>query len=92
MTLRAGVAYDQDPVPSVQLRTPRIPGNERTWLAFGMGYQVNEQMGFDFGFAHLFVDETPIDNASEAAGGTTIRGVYDTSVNLVSAQFNYKFK
>ena len=92
MTLRAGVAYDQDPVPSVQLRTPRIPGNERTWLAFGMGYQVNEQIGFDLGFAHLFVDETPIDNTSESLGGTTIRGVYDTSVNLFSAQFNYKFK
>lgn len=92
LTLRAGVAYDQDPVPSTQLRTPRIPGTDRTWVAFGLGYQINDHMGLDVGFAHLFIDDTPIDNASESAGGTTIRGVYDTDANLLSAQFNYKFK
>lgn len=92
LTLRAGVAYDQDPVPSTQLRTPRIPGSDRTWVALGLGYQVNDHIGLDVGFAHLFIDETPIDNTSESAGGTTIRGVYDTDANLLSAQFNYKFK
>ncbi len=92
LTLRAGVAIDQDPVPSVQLRTPRIPGEDRRWLAFGVGYQVNENIGFDVGYSHVFVDEVPIDNTSESDGGTTIRGVYDANINLISAQFNYKFK
>lgn len=91
LTLRAGVAYDEDPVPSVQLRTPRIPGNDRTWLAFGVGYEISEQMNFDFGFAHLALDDTPIDNISESTGGTTLRGVFETDVNILSAQFNYKF-
>ncbi len=91
LTLRAGVAYDQDPVPSPQLRTPRIPGNERTWLSFGAGYKVNDKLQLDVGFAHLFIDQTPIDNASESAGGTTLRGVFDTDANLFSAQLTYKF-
>ena len=91
LTWRAGLAYDQDPVPSTQLRTPRIPGSDRTWVAFGIGYQHSKSISIDFGYAHLFVDETPIANASEAAGGTTIRGVYDVTVDLVSAQFNWKF-
>lgn len=92
MTLRAGVAYDEDPVPSAVLRTPRIPGEDRAWLAFGLGYQINDSMGFDLGFAHLFIDDTPIANVGESAGGTTIRGVFDTNANLLSAQFNYKFQ
>lgn len=91
LTLRAGVAYDEDPVPSAERRTPRLPGNERTWLAFGLGYKINDRMDFDVGYARVFLDDTPIDNASESAGGTTLRGVYESSVNLFSAQLNYKF-
>lgn len=92
LTLRAGWAYDEDPVPSPQLRTARIPGNDRTWLAFGAGYKFRPNMSFDVGFAHLFIDETPIANASESAGGTTIRGIYDADANIVSAQFNWLIK
>ncbi len=92
LILRAGVAYDQDPVPSVQRRTPRIPGEDRRWLSFGMGYQFNEQVGMDLGYTRVFVDEVPIDNASESDGGTTIRGVYEADINLFSAQLTYKFK
>lgn len=92
LTLRTGVAYDQDPVPSVTRRTARIPGNDRTWVSFGAGYQVSDKIKLDVGYAHLFVDETPIDNASEAAGGTTIRGVFDANINLLSAQFTWMFQ
>lgn len=92
LTLRTGLAYDQDPVPSATRRTARIPGNDRTWLSFGAGYKVSDKISLDVGFAHLFVDETPIDNASEAAGGTTIRGVFDANINLLSAQLTWMFK
>lgn len=91
LTLKTGMAYDEDPVPSPQFRTARIPGNDRTWLSFGATYKVNNKISFDVGYAHLFLDETPIDNASEAAGGTTIRGTYDVTVNLFSAQLNWQF-
>ncbi len=91
LTLRAGLAYDEDPVPSPQLRTARIPGNERVWAAFGMGYKFNSRVGVDVSFAHIMVDDTPLDNTSEAAGGTTIRGVFETSANIVSAQVTVQF-
>ena len=91
LTLKTGVAYDQDPVPSPQRRTGRIPGNDRTWLSFGTTYKVNNKISFDVGYAHLFVDQTPIDNASESPGGTTIRGTYDVTVDLFSAQLNWQF-
>ncbi len=91
LTFRGGVAFDQDPVPSPQLRTPRIPTSDRTWLSFGVGYQHNQKVGFDVGFAHLMVDDTPLDNASESPGGTTLRGEFETNVNILSAQVTVQF-
>lgn len=87
---RAGLAFDEEPIPSVQRRTPRIPGNDRTWVALGLGYKVSDTMSLDFGFAHLFVEETPIDHTDESLGHTT-RGTYDADVNILSAQLNWTF-
>ncbi|MBW6512106.1 MAG: outer membrane protein transport protein [Desulfuromonadaceae bacterium] len=38
LAFRAGVAYDETPIPDAT-RTPRIPGADRTWVAFGSGYK-----------------------------------------------------
>lgn len=91
LTLRGGIAYDEDPVPSVELRTPRIPGNDRTWFSFGFGYKVNNKIGLDFGYTHISVDDTPLANVSEAPGGTTVRGEFDTDANILSAQLTVQF-
>ncbi len=89
LTLRTGIALDEEPIPSERYRTPRIPGNDRTWLSVGAGYKMNKKMDFDFGYSHLFLDETAIDNPGET--GYSVRGLYDSSVDIVSAQVNYKF-
>jgi len=89
LTLRTGVAFDEEPIPSATYRTPRIPGNDRYWLSFGAGYKVNKKMDLDFGYSHLFLKETPIDNPGET--GYAVRGLYDSSVDILSAQVNYKF-
>ena len=89
LTLRTGIAFDQEPIPSAKLRTPRIPGNDRTWLSFGAGYKVNKKMSLDFGYSHLFLKETPIDNTDD--NGYSVRGLYDSRVDILSAQFNYTF-
>lgn len=87
--LRAGVAFDEEPIPNAQLRTPRIPGNDRTWLAIGANYAFSPSMSFDFGYAHLFVDDTRINHSSASAGNIT--GEYDSSVDILSAQINWTF-
>lgn len=89
LTLRTGIAYDEEPIPSPTFRTPRIPGNDRTWLSFGAGYKVNKKLDLDFGYSHLFLKEAAIDNPGET--GYSVRGLYDTSIDIVSAQLNYKF-
>lgn len=87
--LRAGLAYDEEPIPDAQHRTPRIPGNDRTWLAFGANYRYSPALSFDVGYAHLFVDDTPIDASTLTAG--TLIGTYDADVNILSAQVNWSF-
>ncbi len=93
LILRGGVALDQEAIPNANFRSPRVPGNDRTWLSFGLGYEISPRISLDFGFAHLMLDETPIDNnVLDAAGSQVVRGLYDSSVNIVSAQFNWNFK
>lgn len=87
--LRAGVAYDEEPIPDAQHRTPRIPGNDRTWLAVGANYRYSPALSFDVGYAHLFVDDTPIDASTPTAG--SLVGEYDSDVNILSAQVNWTF-
>ncbi len=93
LTLRGGLAFDQEAIPSPNLRSPRVPGNDRTWISFGAGYNISPRVSLDFGFAHLMLDETPIDNnVLDASGSQVVRGLYDSSVNILSAQFNWNFK
>lgn len=86
---RLGTAYDETPIPDPQHRTPRIPGNDRTWLSVGLGLPVNDSIWLDMGYAHLFLDDTPIDHTDD--NGYAIRGVYEAEVDILSVQATMKF-
>jgi long-chain fatty acid transport protein len=87
--LRAGIAFDEEAIPDDQHRTPRIPGNDRTWLAFGANYRYSPAITFDVGYAHLFVDD-PGSNHTDLSG-FNLTGAYDASVDILSAQVNWTF-
>ncbi len=89
LVLRAGIALDQEAIPDEQHRTPRIPGNDRTWVAFGVGYEVSPRLHVDFGYSHLFVAGADIDHTD--SNGYTIRGEFDASVDIFSTQINWTF-
>lgn len=89
LALRTGVAFDESPVPGPKLRTPRLPGNDRTWISLGANYKWNKDIDLDFGYAHLFIDDTPIDHTDE--NGYTLSGIYESDVDILSAQLNWKF-
>jgi len=83
-TFRSGVAFDQSPIPDNQHRTARIPGEDRTWVSVGVGYQMTQTLGIDIGYSHLFVKEPKVSSGSATSG--TINGDYDASVDIASAQ------
>jgi long-chain fatty acid transport protein len=93
-TLRTGLALDESPVPNKERRTPRLPGNDRTWLSLGATYMQNKAMFWDFGYSHLFIDDAEIENEFESSVPTlaaTLKGDYEASVDIVSLQFNWKY-
>lgn len=87
---RAGAAYDETPISRTTDRTPRIPGNDRTWLSVGMGYRLSDNLSMDAGYSHLFIDDTDLDALDHSTGHQLI-GTYESKVDIFSAQLNYKF-
>jgi len=94
MTLRTGVAYDETPIPGPQFRTPRIPGDNRTWLSFGITYRFAPSFIVDVGYSHLFIDDSEIDHTLETSLpplNATLRGTYEASVDIISAQLRWNY-
>ena len=89
LTLRTGVAYDETPIQSGELRTPRIPDNNRVWLAFGAKYSPKDWLDLDVGYTHIFVED-PNSNFTDNQGHQLI-GDYDAHVDIVSASVTIKW-
>jgi len=87
-TLRAGVAYDQTPTKDAT-RDSRVPDGSRTWLSFGVGYRVSEDLKFDFGYAHLWVDDGTVNHLS--ATFSTLVGDFQSSGNLLAVSGQWRF-
>lgn len=91
LTLRAGVAFDETPVPD-ETRTPRLPDTDRTWVAVGARWQASTSLLMDFGYAHLFSDTVPLhQNAGNAATSALLDGNQHSDIDIVSAQLVYRF-
>lgn len=91
--LRAGVAYDEEAIKD-EFRTPRIPGNDRKWVALGASYQMTPTSKFDIGYSHLFISDVKIDDDQTAAlplGKGRVRGEYEGSVDILSLQYTHNF-
>ena len=93
--LRAGIAYDESPVPDSKHRTMTVPDSDRTWLAFGARWQVNKNASLDFGYARIFFKNSdtarPVTDPSETVTLQTVHGKFKTHANLYSVQMNYNF-
>lgn len=89
LTYKAGLAFDETPIPSEEFRSPRIPDSDRTWISLGATWRSSENLSFDFGYSHLFM----------AAGGTNftdeqthnLKGTFNMRVDIISAQGTWKF-
>jgi long-chain fatty acid transport protein len=93
IVVRTGLAYDQSAVASSAFRTPRIPDGDRKWVSLGLGYQFTDRVGMDLGYAHLFVNDPSIDKTAtgEDASRGALKGTFDSSVDIASAQLVVKF-
>ena len=97
--LRAGIAYDQSPVDSSEYRTPRLPDNDRTWLAIGAQYKPTKELVFDAGYTYIWVKDSSINDsggmyptrAANVAAYGWLKGNYNNNVNILAVQATYSF-
>ena len=88
LTLRAGIAWDQSPVPN-STRTPRIPDSNRYWLSAGATWQWRPNIAFTAAYTHVFADSSTIGLVDSGPTSTNfLRGNLTTTgsagVNIVA--------
>ena len=89
---RGGVAYDQSPVRDAQ-RTPRLPDQDRTWLALGVQYKFSPSLAIDLAYAYIWIRDPSINqNEGSTAANGLISGSYRSNVNIVGLQLTYTAK
>jgi long-chain fatty acid transport protein len=92
-SIKTGLAYDQTPVNDTD-RTARLPDNNRIWLSVGGQYRLSKDGTLDFGYAHLFIKDAPINQPANGASpflSGQLVGTYKGSVDIFGAQFAYRF-
>jgi len=91
--IRAGVGFDQEPIPD-RTRTPRIPGEDRTWVALGASYQPFEDLTLALSYAHMFVKDASVGLTTTGVGNTfrgDLSGQYEGGIDIFGLQGSYRF-
>lgn len=84
--IKFGAAYDEAPIRNDEDRTARIPDNDRVWVATGFTYIPSKNFMLDVGYAHLFIKDAGINNASSSSAGNILNGSYDADVDILGVQ------
>jgi len=85
--LRFGVAFDPTPTNDVD-RTPRLADQNKTWLAFGVQFKPSRQGVLEVGYAHEFVRDATVNNATEAGN---LVGYFKNKADIISIQYSHSF-
>lgn len=92
-TFKVGAAFDDSPIPD-EVRTPRIPGEDRYWTSLGASYTPFPELTVDLSFTHIFGSDPTVDLAASDRGNTfrgNLAAGYEGSVDLLAVQATYRF-
>jgi long-chain fatty acid transport protein len=94
-TVRAGIAYELSPID--ETRSVFLPDNDRLWLSAGATHKLTENATIDLAYTHIFVKDAPISRDGLVVTGPasavafTLDAEAETSVDIISASFKYKW-
>lgn len=89
LTLRAGVAYDETPIPK-DLVTPRLPDSDKIWLSVGFSWEVTPTIGVDAAYTHLIFADDPVATLRNGpAAGRAVR--YDNVAHSFALNARFRF-
>lgn len=84
---RFGVAYDPTPVPNATRRTPRIPDADRMSVAVGGQYRASKQTKVDFGYLHIFFNDSSINDVMLP----TLTGTFSGHADILGVQVSHNY-
>ena len=92
MKLRFGVAFDQTPTNDLT-RTPRLPDQDRKWLAFGFQYKPSKQGTLEIAYAHEFVKDARVSasTAPLSCPANCLNGTFKDKADIISIQYSHAF-
>ncbi len=99
--VRAGLGFEQTPITD-NVRTTRIPDNDRIWYSVGASYKPASMRGltFDLGYSFIDVKNASVCMGPAAAGGcpsnpwsgaTAYNGSVKSTINIVSVGVRYQW-
>lgn len=92
-TIRGGVEFDQTPTPN-DARSTAVPDSDRTWLAFGVSYEISDRIGIDMSYAHAFATSAPINRTTNFTTLATVavtKGSTSDSSNVVGLAMRFRY-
>lgn len=87
---RFGIFIDEAPQTDPSKVTPRIPDEDRVAPSIGFHYAFSKNASLDFGYSHVFAEDTQI-NSVDSSTGNTVRGEFDNSADVLGIQGNWIF-
>lgn len=87
--LRFGAAFDQSPTNNFD-RTPRLPDQDRTWLAAGVQYRLSKTGILELGYAHEFIRDATVNTTAAGATGSLV-GSFRSRADILSLQYSHSF-
>lgn len=89
--LKAGVAYDQSPVPNADTRSVRLPDSDRYWLSVGAAFAVSPADKVDVGYTFVKPKDADINNNQAALGRGVVNGTYEAKIHIFGVQYQHTF-
>lgn len=88
LTVRMGGAWDQTPIQD-DYRNTKMPDSDRYWIAFGLGYQITENLRADIAWTHIFYQSNS--THQQVTETETLHGKFGACSDTFSLAFNYCF-
>ncbi|MDH3919156.1 MAG: outer membrane protein transport protein, partial [Rhodospirillales bacterium] len=71
------------------------PGEDRYWIAAGIGYTPLPWLTLDLGYTHIFVNDADIDLKATPTNDNTFRGnlsgKYEAHIDIIALQATARF-
>lgn len=99
LMLRAGIAHDQAPVRSAELRHPALPDSDRMQYSIGANWKLNANSSIDLAYSYIDFKDAEVNYKNDCSpvmagctgNGETTKGLFKTRMQLIGLAYNYKF-